>query len=776
MIKKSTVDLFLNENKNLILLNEKRPVTKNWLKDFPSKETLYNHSGNLGWVLGEEDFVIDIDPRNKGDQSYLKLQDYLKIFQKEHILSPSVATPRGGIHIYLKLPETYIGKRLKSNLEQEYPGIDFLKKGNHCVIPNSQIKGIEYKWYDGIIPKRLVQKEAPEELLELLEIKEKKTDNKKHQPWELIKIKNFLDEHFDPTTEYHQWLRIGMAIHNDHPNNKGFAIWNNWSKKSHMYDEKEIIKKWESFNSNREESVSMGTLVYYKETKTSEERDKIFKLYEQKIRFSDLKQLEQVIIPHLKNSEIEPIIIERLVPIIRSRFIECNRRTSSLQIRNLLATKIETEKPAWTFEWLYINHLSKYFNLKTRKISTTEGFNVQNGHKIELPYKGRSKMSASKYTMDKGYIRCVENAIYYPILPDLFFDVAGIEYVNLFNPNSFIKPADQYTANGKKAISLLKYHLNTLWGSEEYGTIILEWLACQIQRPGVKIPWVPLIQSIQGAGKSFIRDLLKVLIGNENVGVVGPQVITTQFNGWANKHCVIFLEELSIKGHNRHDSMNALKPLITDDYIQINEKQVPAYQAFNVTNYFCCTNFKDSLALDTDDRRWFIVYSPIEKLTDFAKDKNSYFNNLMKVKDIYQAEVMKFLTEYPISDEFLQMKIAPMTDSKESMIATEDSTVDFYEEAVEVLEEGGQYYNSEVLSTKEFFEAILAKNPDFGRKSNREKTLILKKLKFTKFPKKIRIGDEIKNIWTKKHISKQKIQEILEITNEIYKEKLKKIK
>jgi phage/plasmid-associated DNA primase len=128
-----------------------------------------------------------------------------------------------------------------------------------------------------------------------------------------------------------------------------------------------------------------------------------------------------------------------------------------------------------------------------------------------------------------------------------------------------------------------------------------------VQYPGVLINWAPLIQGVHGIGKSFIGKLITTLLGLKNVGKVSPVSVSSNFNGYATGACVNILEEISVKGHNRYDVMNGLKPLITDTEIQINDKGVKTYTTQNTTNYILFTNDKNAIPVEDTDRRYWIV-------------------------------------------------------------------------------------------------------------------------------------------------------------------------
>ena len=67
--------------------------------------------------------------------------------------------------------------------------------------------------------------------------------------------------------DYDTWIKVGMAIHSEHPNEDGFRLWDQWSKKSDKYEgAKETAAKWKSFETERTfhgETITIATLFYF---------------------------------------------------------------------------------------------------------------------------------------------------------------------------------------------------------------------------------------------------------------------------------------------------------------------------------------------------------------------------------------------------------------------------------------------------------------------------------------------------------------------------------
>src|SRR5690606_23307108 len=88
---------------------------------------------NVGVALGASDLVVDVDPRNGGNESWERLK---KDRGEDFSGYPTVRTGSGGLHVYMRLPEGT--GRLKGNLGRDgYPGIDLKFVGGQVVAPGS---------------------------------------------------------------------------------------------------------------------------------------------------------------------------------------------------------------------------------------------------------------------------------------------------------------------------------------------------------------------------------------------------------------------------------------------------------------------------------------------------------------------------------------------------------------------------------------------------------------------------------------------------------------
>lgn len=203
--------------------------------------------------------------------------------------------------------------------------------------------------------------------------------------------------------------------------------------------------------------------------------------------------------------------------------------------------------------------------------------------------------------------------------------------------------------------------------------------------------------------------------------------------------------------------------------IQINEKGIKQFMTYNTSNYICFTNYKDAIPLDQDDRRWWVIFVPVDSLGQMSKivgePISSYFPKLFESVRKYGHEVRKWLLEFKISDKFLMLKQAPMTDHKLTMIANEDAGFEGLFEIRELIEKGGKYFNSEVISSSDLFDSLLFDSPDL-EVVGRTRHIILKKLGYSMIPRLVKIDGKTRRIWTKISMTNDQIREKLKLDGE----------
>lgn len=793
--EKEIIEQYWNADKELTLLakGSSKPIKKDWTNEKVDDAKILSHKGNLGWVIGHGDAVLDVDPRNGGDKSFEQLQKDLGIR-----LHATVRTPSGGTHTYLSIPSDWLVGNIKfrKTLKKKYPGIDFLTKGSQCAIVSSSRPDGSYAWEDPDFG-CFEQIQCPKALFNLFT---RKTNGQGTNGgnslvgdsgsedlgdfeglissggsnWPEEKVLDFLSK-LDHNMPNDDWVRVGMALH-DWDTFRGLELWEGWSIGGDTYKEGETEKRWRSFDAGS--GVSLGTISYMVKEVEFEDREQeinaaIDKLRDPRITIKDIRLN---LIPEFRKLNLTNMEIGRVATPLKAVIHRLERSNPRItDVKNEIKPEPEQhivngvfiedgEKPEWCEKWVYVNSHTSFLNLEKMHFCKTEGFNIECG-KLVPPGENGSRRPAARYVSERGYINAVASTAYLPEYEDKIVEINGTPVVNTFNHKSVPEEAHEFTSEGKKAIKRVKKHIELVCGSKKDAEILTLWLAHQVQNPGRKILWSPVIQSIEGIGKSFFGTLLRYCLGYTNVGTVSSSQVTSEFNSWATDVVVNILEELRIKGHNRHDAVNALKPLITDEMIQINAKGAKQFMTRNTANYICFTNYKDAIPLTDTDRRWWIIFSPwrsIDNMTESVREKKEiYFPKLFDSVREYGPEIRKWMLEMEIPYWFKNMKQAPMTKHKQAMIATEEAAVEGLSEVREMIQKGGKYYNEECISSADLFEdlAFSEENMEF---SNFEKNRILKDLGYSKHPTKVKLDGKAKVFWTKDSFTNEEIRQSFE--------------
>lgn len=147
----------------------KHPIPYNGLKSATSNHAqvrqwwTQNPSANIGLVTGKVSglVVVDIDPRNGGDESFFDLEKQYGPFPR----TKEVLTGGGGQHLYFRYPS--VGMACKSGKTGLFRGIDIKGDGGYVLVPPSlHVSGKHYEWEVASYEQELA--ELPEWFLNLL--------------------------------------------------------------------------------------------------------------------------------------------------------------------------------------------------------------------------------------------------------------------------------------------------------------------------------------------------------------------------------------------------------------------------------------------------------------------------------------------------------------------------------------------------------------------------------------------------------------------------------
>lgn len=328
-----------------------------------------------------------------------------------------------------------------------------------------------------------------------------------------------------------------------------------------------------------------------------------------------------------------------------------------------------------------------YFNIDTGMVYTHQnpaGVSIQAFNQANKPEPEPSslKMSPLDYGRANGML-VVNGEVYEPALKSRFVlksvhadpvEIPNAVLINTYKDNR-VKPAKDYTTEGKRFVDLFVQHIHNLCREDEEFDVIMDWICFNYINPGSKIRWAPLIQGPVGIGKTFISDAMSMLLGEGGVKVIGNTEISSAFNGWSTGALIGTLEEARVYGPDRYDVMEKLKPAITNSIISVVRKGKDAITINNYMNYIIFTNHKDALVLHVGDRRYYVIYAPTTiEYAEFGYTKDDYFNALFEGIEQYTSELAKFIVERGVSDNFNQNLLPRDTEAKRIMMEASTSS------------------------------------------------------------------------------------------------------
>ncbi|MCB2183113.1 MAG: virulence-associated E family protein [Desulfobulbaceae bacterium] len=158
-------------------------------------------------------------------------------------------------------------------------------------------------------------------------------------------------------------------------------------------------------------------------------------------------------------------------------------------------------------------------------------------------------------------------------------------------------------------------------GDQEAFDYLLKYVAhalqCPSEKPGVMI----ILLGGQGTGKGTLGRILQKIWSATYVQVNNIDSVTGSFNASLERSFIVFMDEALFSGNRR--GSDALKSLVTEPLLQINEKFQPARQIRSYHRFFAATNADHFKNTEHDDRRDFTL-----RLSESRKGDHAYWNEL----------------------------------------------------------------------------------------------------------------------------------------------------
>lgn len=277
------------------------------------------------------------------------------------------------------------------------------------------------------------------------------------------------------------------------------------------------------------------------------------------------------------------------------------------------------EKSEWYERFAYIQDDESYFDLRDRREVSRQTFNalfrhiecksIHTGRKVEASVcfdENRQAMGAKALV-----------GITYAAGEDMLVSRDGDLYGNRW------RDARPECVAGD--ITPWLNHCQRLVPEEEELNHLFDMMAFKLQFPKVKINHAVLHAGDQGSGKDTMwAPFIWSVCGEhmKNHGLLDNDTMSSQF-GYALESEILILNELKEPdARERRALANKLKPIIAapPDMLTINRKGLHPYQMANRVFVLAFSNDPVPISLDSQDRRWFCVWSHAPRMTpDKAK-------------------------------------------------------------------------------------------------------------------------------------------------------------
>jgi hypothetical protein len=318
-------------------------------------------------------------------------------------------------------------------------------------------------------------------------------------------------------------------------------------------------------------------------------------------------------------------------------------------------------------EWVWVGGLKRFIEkTDTRRLWDKEAFNSQ--YNNILGEKATKNIADVLLRKKKGTIARFKEIAYKPGLEQR---ISG-EVFNVYTPPSI------EAAEGD--VSWWDDHLEYLFPLAEDRVMVLNWMAWLLQNLATKPKHALLIQGdAQGTGKSYIVEMLGRILNPRNVSNINQTDLHGDFNGWAQHSKLLVIEEL--RAIDKTEVANKLHPLITQEMISVNEKNLPRRDVENCFGIFAMSNHEAALNLDDTDRRYLVINT--KATPRYGKNtpaSAAYYTNLYvnKLNDPAAIAAVAYQLKNWDCGEYSGAAAAPATSAKASMTAAGRSELEVW--------------------------------------------------------------------------------------------------
>ena len=282
------------------------------------------------------------------------------------------------------------------------------------------------------------------------------------------------------------------------------------------------------------------------------------------------------------------------------------------------------EKRNWYTRFAYLQPDDAYFDLEQRQEISRSSFNALFRHvlcrSIHLNSNGQARRVEASVCYDENRqdmgARVLQGVTYAPG-ESVLCSREGAVYGNRW------RNARPSLVGLSGDVTRWMDHVERLIPEASEREHVLNVMACKLQRPDVKINHAVLHGGTQGCGKDSMWAPLVWGIGGpseSNVKTIKDNVASAQWGYHLESEMIVIQELRQTDAQDRRALENHLKPVIAapPEYLLVNRKGLHPYEALNRVFVLAFTNERGAIAIDSNDRRWFVVWSDAPRMTPDA--------------------------------------------------------------------------------------------------------------------------------------------------------------
>jgi hypothetical protein len=233
---------------------------------------------------------------------------------------------------------------------------------------------------------------------------------------------------------------------------------------------------------------------------------------------------------------------------------------------------------------------------------------------VVLNSKGKPVMIMATERLAKE--RSIESLTWDPGMPEVIPGYVVVDGGYIAKPGAttynFYRPPPDIKLGDPTQATRWVEHWHMLYPND--ADYCINWLACRVQRPGVKINHALFLGGAPKIGKDTLLEALVYTLGTWNVKNIKLNHLVSKNNEFIKALIVRLCEVRDVGEHGAADLYRLndhMKDMLATppDTLRVNEKYINEYYVLNRTGVIITSNYRDALKLPPEDRRHYVAFS-----------------------------------------------------------------------------------------------------------------------------------------------------------------------